>query len=80
MSVLLAILKILFVIDCIALVVLVLLQEGKGRGLGNISGTSESYWSQNKGRSREGALVKITKILAIAFLALAIVLNLGVFN
>lgn len=28
----------------------------------------------------EGALVKVTRVLAIGFLVLAIVLNLGVFN
>ena len=71
------ILTILFIIICIALVVLVLMQEGKSAGLGAISGAAETYWGKNKGRSMEGALVKITKFLGIAFMLLAIVLNIN---
>lgn len=39
----------------------------------------ETYWGRNKGRSMEGMLVKITKILAVFFMLLAVVLNLNVF-
>ncbi len=77
MGVLRIILTILFIIVCIGLSALVLMQEGKQAGLGSIAGISETYWGKNKGRSMEGALVKITKGLAIAFLVLAAVLNLG---
>lgn len=80
MDILKIILTIIFVIDCIALAAIILLQEGKSAGLGTISGAADSYWGQNKGRSMEGALVKSTKFLAILFMALALVLNLGVFN
>ncbi|MBD5497340.1 MAG: preprotein translocase subunit SecG [Lachnospiraceae bacterium] len=73
------ILTILFIIVCIALVVLVLMQEGKSAGLGAISGAAETYWGKNKGRSMEGQLVKITKILAVSFILLAVILNLNVF-
>lgn len=72
-------LTILFIVICIALVVLVLMQEGKSAGLGAISGAAETYWGKNKGRSMEGQLVKITKILAVAFILLALILNLNVF-
>lgn len=77
MGVLRIILTILFIIDCIALTVLVLMQEGKQQGLGSVGGMGDSYWSKNKGRSMEGALVKGTKYLAIGFIALAIILNLN---
>ena len=60
MQALRTILLIVFIIICIALVILVLMQEGKSAGLGAISGAAESYWGKNKGRSMEGALVKIT--------------------
>lgn len=80
MEILKIVLTILFVIDGIALTIIVLLQEGKSAGLGTISGAADSYWGQNKGRSMEGALVKSTKFLAILFLVLAAVLNLKVFN
>lgn len=76
MEILRMILTIAFIIVCIALIVLVLMQEGKSAGLGAISGAAETYWGKNKGRSMEGKLVKITKILVIAFIVLAAVLNI----
>ena len=70
------ILPIVFVLICIALTVIVLLQEGKSQGLGAIGGMAESYWGKNKGRSMEGTLEKFTKFAAIAVLLLALVLNI----
>ena len=80
MDIVKSVLYIVFVIDCIALSAIILLQEGKSAGLGTIGGVADSYWGQNKGRSMEGALVKSTKFLAILFLVLSVVLNLKVFN
>ena len=80
MEILKTIITIIFVIDCIALSAIILIQEGKSAGLGTISGAADSYWGQNKGRSMEGALVKSTKFLAMLFIVLAVVLNLSVFN
>ncbi|MBO5346649.1 MAG: preprotein translocase subunit SecG [Lachnospiraceae bacterium] len=71
------ILTIIFILVCVGLTALVLLQEGKSAGLGAISGAAESYWGKNKGRSMEGNLLKITKILAVVFIALAVVLNIS---
>ena len=79
MEILKTVLMILLAIDCIALTIVVLLQEGKSAGLGTIGGLADSYGGQNKGRSMEGALVKSTKFLAILFIVLAAVLNLKVF-
>ncbi|MCM1027964.1 MAG: preprotein translocase subunit SecG [Roseburia sp.] len=73
------VLTIIFIIICVALVVLVLMQEGKSAGLGSISGAAETYWGKNKGRSMEGQLVKFTRLLAVLFMVLAVVLNLNVF-
>ena len=77
MAVLRTILTVIFVIICIALTVIVLMQEGKSQGLGSISGMADTYWGKNKGRSMEGALVKITTGLAVGFIVLAVVLNLN---
>ncbi|MCI8923668.1 MAG: preprotein translocase subunit SecG [Lachnospiraceae bacterium] len=79
MAVLRIIIQVIFILLCIALTALVLMQEGKSAGLGAISGAAETYWGKNKGRSMEGKLVKITKYLAIGFMVLTIVLNLSVF-
>lgn len=73
------VLTVIFVIDCIGLTVVVLMQEGKQKGLGAISGMADTYWGQNKGRSMEGALVKITRVLAVLFIVLAAVLNMKIF-
>lgn len=77
MEVLRVILTIVFILISIALTVLVLMQEGKSAGLGVISGAAETYWGKNKGRSMEGLLVKLTKYLAVAFILLAILLNVS---
>lgn len=79
MAVLKMILTIVFIIISIALTVIILMQEGKSAGLGAIAGAADTYWGRNKGRSMEGMLVKITKILVVAFIVLAAVLNLGIF-
>ena len=77
MDILKVIVTIIYVIDCIALVVVVLMQEGKSAGLsGSISGVADTYWGKNKGRSMEGALEKFTKALAVGFIVLSVVLNL----
>lgn len=77
MEILRTILTVVYILICIALVVVVLMQEGKSAGLGAISGAAETYWGKNKGRSMEGALVKITTGLAVGFMVLAVVLNLN---
>ena len=76
MDILRMVLTIIFVIDCIAITVLVLMQEGKQQGLGSIAGMADTYWGKNKGRSMEGNLVRATKITGFLFIVLALVLNL----
>ena len=70
------ILTIVFVLLCIAMTVIVLMQEGKSAGLGAISGAAETYWGKNKGRSMEGGLVRGTIIMGVIFFVLSIVLNI----
>ena len=70
------VLVVFYVIICLALAALILLQEGKSAGLGSIAGMADSYWSKAKGRSMEGHLNKITTALAILFLIISFVLNI----
>ena len=79
MAVLKTVLTVVFIIISIALTVIILLQEGKSAGLGAISGGADTYWGKNKGRSMEGMLVKVTRVLVILFLLISIVLNIGSF-
>ncbi|MCI9486636.1 MAG: preprotein translocase subunit SecG [Lachnospiraceae bacterium] len=77
MTALKVILSVVFLIISVALMVIVLLQEGKSAGLtGSISGGSETYWGKNKSRSAEGKLEKLTKYGVILFMVLALVLNM----
>ena len=75
---LLRVLTVVFMIICLIITVVILLQEGKQAGLtGAISGAAESYWGKNKGRSMEGKLVTITKVLAVLFVVISIILNIN---
>jgi preprotein translocase subunit SecG len=79
MAALKIVIMVIYALVCIALTVIVLMQEGKSAGLtGAISGVADTYWGKNKGRSMEGALEKFTKILAILFILISIVLNLNI--
>ena len=70
------IISVVYIIVCIFLAAVVLLQEGNSEGLGSIGGIADSYWVINKARSMEGTLEKLTKFAAAAFLLLAFVLNI----
>ena len=69
-------LTIIFILVCIALTVLVLVQQGKDAGLGAIGGIGDTYWGKNKSRSMEGKLVKFTTLLAVLFVVIAAILKL----
>ena len=79
MEILRTILTVVFILISLALTVIILMQEGKTAGLGAVAGAADTYWGKNKGRSMEGMLVKITKILVVLFIILAVVLNAGIF-
>lgn len=65
----------------VIMIIVVCLQEGKSAGLSSsISGGSDTYWSRNKGRSKEGRLEKITIIMTVIFFVVAILLNVGLFT
>ena len=66
----------ILIITSIALVAIVLMQEGRADGLGAIAGGAETFLGKNKGKTVEEKLVKITKILAVVFFVLALVGNL----
>lgn len=69
-------LYIVFMIICVSLTFIVLMQEGKSAGLGAISGMADTYWGKNKGRSLEGKLQKFTIALCVLFMVIALVLNI----
>ena len=65
------------IVTSIALVAIVLMQEGRSDGLsGAIAGGAETFFGKNKGRTMEEQLVKITKVLAVAFFILTLLATL----
>ena len=80
MTVLNTILTIVFIILSIVITVIILMQEGKSAGLGAIAGAADTYWGKNKGRSMEGMLVKVTRVLLALFLIISAVLTIGRFQ
>ena len=80
MHVVKTILTIVFIIICIALTVIVLMQEGKQQGLGSIGGMADTYWGKNKGRSVEGVLVKATTAMVVLFMVISAIRCIGSFK
>ena len=75
MNVIRIILSIILGIDCLALIVLVLMQQGKTAGLsGAIAGGAETFFGKKKASSMEGKMLLYTKITATVFMVLAIAL------
>lgn len=74
---------ILIVIDIIAalaLIILFLAQEGNDQGMGVVSGASsnnDSYYSKSKGRTLEERLKQATKVSAIVFAVVSVLLFLA---
>ncbi|HID4766421.1 TPA: preprotein translocase subunit SecG [Staphylococcus aureus] len=67
---------VLLIIDCIALIAVVLLQEGKSSGLsGAISGGAEQLFGKQKQRGVDLFLNRLTIILSILFFVLMICIS-----
>ena len=66
----------IIIIVCAAiLVVCVLFQSGKEKGLsGSIAGSSEGFFSKNKIQTRDKILSRITTVLTIIFAIVAVVM------
>ena len=67
------VLAVLLFISAIFLIVAVLMQSGKDKGAGVVTGgSSETYFGRNKSKSKEKKLALLTTIVAIVFVVLAI--------
>ena len=77
MTPLMIILTVVYVIFCLFLIAVVLLQSGKSAGLsGAISGAADTFLSKNKAKTWDARLAKMTKWVAILFMVLTLVLVL----
>ena len=67
---------ILLLLVALVMIVTVLLQSSERSGLGAVSGAAETFFGKNKAKGMEAKLALITKISAIVFVLLAIVMML----
>lgn len=85
MDTLRTVLLVVYVIICVVLAIVVLSQEGKDASLtSSISGAGggfdNSYWSKNKGSSKQEMLKRITAVLTVLFFVFALLLDSKLFN
>ncbi len=66
---------ILLLIFSIAIIVVVLLQEGSSANVGVVSGIADSFLSKNRARQLDTFLARWTKGIAIGFFVLVILVN-----
>lgn len=65
----------LTLVAAIALVIVVILQEGNSKGVGVVSGGADTFFSKNKARSIDAFLGRWTKFFAITFFVLVMAMN-----
>ena len=63
------------IIFAIAIILVVLLQEGNQKNVGAVTGVADSFLSKSKARSVDAFLSRWTKVIAIGFFVLVIVAN-----
>ena len=81
MEILKTLLIIIYIIVALVLIVLALIQSKDSSGVTEtVTGSSSNnFYNQNKGKTREGKLKKITIITAVCFAVLAVLLSIFYF-
>lgn len=75
MGVMSIVVNIIYLIVCLAIIALVLLQSGKSAGLsGTIAGGAETFFGKHKARAYEALLSKYTGWIAVLFVILSAIL------
>lgn len=59
----------------IGIIVIVLLQEGHQKNVGVVTGGADTFFSKNKARSIDAFLERWTKVIAVGFFVLVIVID-----
>ena len=68
-------LSIVEVVASLFLIITILLQPSKQQGLGAIEGGADTFFGANKARGIDAILPKITTVVAILFIIIAVALN-----
>ena len=67
---------IVLLLFALAIIIVVLLQEGHQQSLGAITGGADTFLSKNKARSMDAFLARWTKFIAVGFFVLVLVINI----
>ncbi|MGN0499403.1 MAG: preprotein translocase subunit SecG [Acutalibacteraceae bacterium] len=59
----------------VAIIIVIILQEGHQQGLGVVTGGADTFFSKNKARSIDAFLSRWTKLFAFVFVAVVVALN-----
>ena len=72
------VLIVIYVIVCLSLIVIALMQNSEDEGASStiVGWSSSSFYEKNKGRTKEGKLKKWTIILGVTFIVLNIILGI----
>lgn len=70
---------IILMIFSIAITFIVLMQEGHEQNVGAVTGGADTFLSKNQARSVDSFLARWTKVIAIGFFALVIIINAYLF-
>jgi len=76
MQTLTIIIAVIDILVSVALVLMVIFQEGNSKGLGALGGGAETFFGKSKGRSIDVILKRLTSVMAVVFAALTIILYL----
>lgn len=78
MEILKYIVLVIYLIICVALIIVATIQTKDSQGAsGTITGSStNNFFEKNKGRTREGKIKRLTIILGILFVVFAIILGI----
>lgn len=69
------VLGVILALVAIAIIIVIILQEGNQQGIGVVSGAADSYFSKNKARSIDAKLARWTKYCIAIFVAFVLALN-----
>lgn len=67
---------IVLLLFALAIILVVLLQEGNQQNVGVVTGGADTFLSKNKARSVDAFLARWTKVIAIGFFLLVIAVNI----
>lgn len=70
---------IVLMIFSVAITIIVLMQEGHEQSVGVVTGGADTFLSKNQARSVDSFLARWTKIIAIGFFVLVILINAYMF-